>query len=77
MFWPLIYPVSVYATPEGAFCSTGKDTTVYLFPLTDWDFAVTFGAAAAAFRNAGGESVTSSRAAQAPVAGTVEVFEFS
>jgi hypothetical protein len=30
-----MYPVSVYGTPEGAFVSTGKDTTVYFLPFMD------------------------------------------
>jgi hypothetical protein len=77
MFLSSINPLSEYATPDGDFASTGKETTVYFFPATDCIFTVALGAIAASFRKPGGESVISSFAVHAAVAAMFAVFAVS
>src|SRR5262249_48749349 len=57
-----------YGTPDGAFASTGNDTTMYFLPFMLRDETVGLAAAAASFRKPGGESEMSTFCAQVPFA---------
>src|SRR5678816_2430089 len=77
IFLSSMNPLIVYDPPDGAFASTGNETTVYFFPPIDSDFAVAFVAAAASFRNPGGERLIHVFAAQLALAAMFAVLEAS